>query len=221
MDGNRRFAKSLNLNPSKGHEYGEKKVFLLLDWCLELKIQEITIYAFSAQNKNRPKIEFNYLMKLFLNAANKILKDEKKLNSGVKIKIIGDIKIFPETVQKKLNELEEKTKQNKKYKLNIALGYGGREEIIHSVKKIANQIKKGTLKPENITEKTINKELYLQTEPDLIIRTGGDHRTSNFLPWQSIYSEWFFLEKKWPEFEKEDLKECINQYAKRERRFGK
>lgn len=221
MDGNRRFAKTLNLNPWKGHEYGEKKVFSLLEWCKELEIKEVTIYAFSQQNKNRPEKELKYLMDLFEKTTNKILKDKEVIKSGTKITILGDKTIFSKELQEKLKELEQKTKQNKKYYLNIALGYGGREEIISATKKIAKLVQDKKLEINEINEKEFEKHLYSKNEPDIIIRTGGDCRTSNFLPWQSTYSEWFFIKKKWPEFTRKDLEQCINDYKKRERRFGK
>jgi len=221
MDGNRRFAKSLNLKVWKGHEYGEKKVLALLDWCKEFNIKELTIYAFSVQNFNRPKQEFEYLMKLFTKFTEKILRDPKFIKSGVKIKILGNLKLFPLQLRKKIQELVNKTKNNKKYFFNIALGYGGREEIIRAVKKISTLTKKNKINTNQINQELFQKYLYLESEPDMIIRTGGDYRTSNFLPWQSIYSEWFFINKKWPEFEKQDFINCLNEFSKRQRRFGK
>jgi tritrans,polycis-undecaprenyl-diphosphate synthase [geranylgeranyl-diphosphate specific] len=221
MDGNRRFAKALNLSPWKGHEYGEKKILELLKWSKELDIKEITVYAFSIQNMNRPKKEFEYLMKLFLEFSEKALKNPEFKKSGIKISILGDTSLFPEKVNKKIQEIVQETKNNNKYYFNVAIGYGGREEIIRAVKKIAQKVKNNELKPEEITEQTFANNLYLNSEPDLIIRTGGEKRTSNFLPWQSTYSEWFFLDKKWPEFTKQDLINCLEEYSKRERRFGK
>jgi tritrans,polycis-undecaprenyl-diphosphate synthase [geranylgeranyl-diphosphate specific] len=221
MDGNRRFAKSLKLNPWKGHEYGEKKLFALLEWCRDLDIKEVTVYAFSMQNLNRPKKEFDYLMKLFVGASKKVLSDPEFLKSNVKIRVLGDLSLFPDEVRDGFSELIEKTKDNDSYFFNIAFGYGGREEILRAVKNIASDVKSGVLNPEDIDESVFEDNLYLSSTPDLIIRTGGDFRTSNFLPWQSIYSEWFFLDKKWPEFSREDLLKCINDFSARERRFGK
>ena len=221
LDGNRRFAKSLNLDPWKGHEYGEKKVRKLLDWCKEYGIKELTLYAFSMQNFNRPKIEFDYLMKLFIDAAKRLLEDEDLKKNNLKIRWVGRISLFPQDVQNAIKELEEKTKGNDGYTLNMAMAYGGKEELADAMKKIAEKIKSGSLRPEDITEETIAENLYVQSEPDLIIRTGGEKRTSNFLMWQSAYSEWIFLDKKWPEFEKEDFEECLKEYSQRERRLGK
>lgn len=221
LDGNRRLAKRLGLDPWKGHEMGEKKVEKLLRWCYQLDIKELTLYAFSMQNFNRSKAEFDFLVKIFCEAYEKLLKDKRLIENGVRIKFIGRTNLFPEHLQKLINDVTEKTKDNNKFFLNIAMAYGGREEITDAVKKIAKEIEAGKVTSEEIDEKTISEYLYTSSEPDLIIRTGGEKRTSNFLPWQSIYSEWFFLDKHWPEFELEDLIACIKEFSKRERRMGK
>ena len=221
LDGNRRFAKRLNLDPWKGHEWGRKKFEKLVDWCKEFNIKELTLYTFSVQNFNRPKKEFNFLMDLFRDAAKKLLKDPRVDEMGMKIRYIGRLEMFPKDIQDLMQEIEEKTKNNNKYFLNFAMGYGGKEEITDAIKSIAQKISSGELKAKDINEKIIEENLYLASEPDLIIRTGGEKRTSNFLMWQSSYSEWIFLDKAWPEFEKEDFKECIEEYSKRERRMGK
>ena len=221
MDGNRRFARSLKLSPWKGHEFGEKKLFKLVDWCKDLGIRELTVYAFSVQNLSRPKKEFDYLMGLFEKACDKLLGDDDFFKSGVKFSVVGDLSFFPSKLKEKLGLLVDKTKSNNSYFFNIALGYGGREEILFAMKRIAQRVEKGELSSDDIDEDVVKKNLFLSSEPDLIIRTGGDCRTSNFLPWQSIYSEWFFVDKKWPEFEKEDFLKCISEFKKRKRRFGK
>jgi tritrans,polycis-undecaprenyl-diphosphate synthase [geranylgeranyl-diphosphate specific] len=221
LDGNRRLAKRLGLDPWKGHELGEKKVEKLLEWCYQLNIKELTLYAFSIQNFHRPKAEFDFLMKVFASAYENILNDKRVINQGLRINFLGRIELFPENIQKLISDIEEKTKNNDKYVLNVAMAYGGREEITDALKKIINDVKSGNLKEENIDDNTLSNYLYTKSEPDLIIRTGGEKRTSNFLPYQSIYSEWFFLEKHWPEFELEDLIECVKEYSKRERRRGK
>jgi len=221
MDGNRRFAKSLNLNPWKGHEFGEQKLFSLLQWCRELGVKEVTVYAFSIQNLNRPKQEFDYLMNLFIKSTNKMLSDSRLDEESIKVSVLGNTSFFPLNLQENLKELEEKSKTNNNFFFNLALGYGGREEILRATKKIASLVESNKLKSADIDEELFKKYLYLSSEPDLIIRTGGDHRTSNFLPFQSTYSEWFFIDKKWPEFEREDLVKCIDDFKSRERRFGK
>ncbi len=221
LDGNRRFAKKLLLEPWKGHEYGAKKVSRLFEWCKEAGVKELTIYAFSMQNFDRPKREFAYLMHLFAEFFDDRENLDKIHENKIRINFIGRIHLFPEEVYQRMRKLQEETKQYTGYTINFAMAYGGQEEIVDAVKKIGRQMEAGTITDEQITKELIEKNLYLQSQPDLIIRTGGDHRTSNFLIWQSWYSEWFFLQKTWPEFEKEDLMAVLQEYQKRERRFGK
>lgn len=220
IDGNRRFAKRLMLKPFKGHEWGAKKLEQLFNWCLEYGIEELTVYAFSIENFNRPKKEFYFLMKLFKREFIKF-KDDPRLKNAIKVNFIGRTWMFPKDIQNIMNHLMNKTKNNKKFILNFAMAYGGRAEIIDATKKIAEQIKKGKLKIEDINEEVFKKNLYLESEPDLIIRT-SEKRLSGFLLWQGAYAELEFLpDKLWPEFEKEDFIKCLEEYSKRERRFGK
>lgn len=226
LDGNRRFAKKLMLKPWKGHEWGYDKVKKLCEWCKEIGIPELTVYAFSVQNFQRPKEEFDYLMKLFNKAFIELteeLKQEnkKKTLDQIQVRFIGRTWMFPPEIQEEMKKLTEITAGKTPYKINFAMAYGGREEVIDAVKKIADAVQKGKMNINAINEQSFSENLYLQSEPELIIRTGGDHRTSNFLIWQSHYSEWFFLEKTWPEFEKQDLLQVINEFQTRERRFGK
>lgn len=223
MDGNRRFAKRLMLDPTKGHEYGVKKLKEVLEWCKELKIEELTLYTFSIQNFNRPKLEFDYLMNLFLKESERLTNENESeiTKNDIKVKFIGRLNLFPEAVQKACEKLEEKTKNNKSYKLNFCFGYGGREEMTDAIKLLAEDVEKGRIESKNITEEIIENYIYIKSEPDLIIRTGGDKRTSNFLIWQGIYSEWFFVDTKWPEFSKEEFVGIIDEFTKRQRRFGK
>ncbi len=221
LDGNRRFAKKLMFEPWKGHEFGAKKVEKLVEWCIELGIKEITLYAFSMQNFNRPKKEFDYLMNVFREAFDKFYDDEKINKYEIKVNVIGRYELFPNDVVERMNKIIDKTKNNDKFTINFAMAYGGKEEIVDAVKKIVVEANKHNINPEQITEEYIRKNLYNESEPELIIRTGGERRTSNFLIWQSTYSEWFFLEKTWPEFEKEDLINVLKEYSERERRFGK
>jgi len=222
LDGNRRFAKKLMLKPWKGHEWGMEKVKKVLEWCKETGVPELTLYAFSIQNFQRPKDEFEYLMKLFADAFKELMTDaNKKKLEEIQVRFIGRTWMFPQEVQDEMKKLTEMTADNTPYKINFAMAYGGREEVIDAVKKIADAVQKGKMDINAINEQTFAENLYLNSEPEIIIRTGGDHRTSNFLIWQSHYSEWFFLEKTWPEFEKEDLIQVINEFKTRERRFGK
>ena len=221
LDGNRRFAKRLMKEPWKGHEFGAEKVEKLLSWCKELGIKELTLYAFSMQNFSRPKQEFDYLMKLFLEFFEKAKNNKTIHDNKIRINFIGRIELFPKEVYSKMLELTEATKDYSDYLVNFAMAYGGREEIVDAIKKIGRKIEAGEITDAEIDEELVNKNIYMKDEPDFIIRTGGDHRTSNFLIWQSWYSEWFFLEKTWPEFEKEDLIACMSEFMQRERRFGK
>lgn len=214
LDGNRRFAKRLMKQPWKGHEHGAKKVKKLFDWTNELNIKELTLYCLSLENfYSRSRKEFSYLMNLF----EKELNDPENLNliikNKIKVRFIGKINLLNKKLQKLIKSWEDKSKNLKNYKINFAVAYGGRQEIIDAIKKLIE--KKG-----KINEKNFQANLWLKDEPDLIIRTGGEKRTSNFLPWQSAYSEWIFLDKMWPELTKEDLIACMDEFKNRKRRFG-
>ncbi len=222
LDGNRRFAKRLMLKPWKGHEWGAKKVDALFDWCKELGVREVTLYCLSIENFNRPKEEFDFLMDVFRKEFQKLKDDPKKLHKNrIRLNFIGRLWMLPEDIQEKVQYLMDLTRRYKNYTFNFAMAYGGRQEVVDAIKKIAMKIKIGTLDINKINEETFSKELYLNSEPELIIRTGGEKRTSNFLIWQGHYAEWIFLEKTWPEFEKEDFIECIQDFNNRKRRYGK
>ncbi len=219
LDGNRRFAKRIMLKPWKGHEWGYEKTREVLQWCRELHIPEVTLYAFSIENFDRPKEEFEYLMQLFQKAYTNFKTDPQF--ASVKINFIGRLSMFPKDVQDAMYNLMDATKGNTPYVVNIAMAYGGRAEIIDATKKIAEKIKEGKLDVQQINEEVFAKNLYLNSDPDLIIRTSGEQRLSGFLLYQGSYAEISFVDKLWPEFAKEDLIACINDYAQRERRFGK
>lgn len=221
LDGNRRFAKKLMLKPWQGHELGAKKLEKVLDWCKEYDIQELTLYVFSIENFNRPKKEFDYLMKIFRETFTKYSEDQRLITEGIKIKFCGKTHLLPEDVQNAIKTLEEKTKNNSKHIINFAIAYGGRDEIVNAARNISKDVENNKIKPSDVTKELFEDYLYIQGEPDFIIRTGGDRRSSNFLCYQSAYSEWFYLEKSWPEFEKEDFEQCINEFTQRKRTFGK
>jgi tritrans,polycis-undecaprenyl-diphosphate synthase [geranylgeranyl-diphosphate specific] len=221
LDGNRRFAKKLMVKPWMGHEWGAKKVEKLLDWNKELGVKELTLYAFSIQNFDRPKEEFGFLIDIFKKEFSRLLTDKRLDEDRIRVNFIGRIWKFPQELREIMAKVMYKTKDYDNYTVNFAMAYGGREEVIDAVKKLGEKIKDGEVNIENINEKVFSKELYTDHEPELIIRTGGEKRTSNFLIWQSNYSEWIFLEKTWPEFEKEDLVKAIKDFSERERRFGK
>jgi tritrans,polycis-undecaprenyl-diphosphate synthase [geranylgeranyl-diphosphate specific] len=206
MDGNRRFARRVMAKPWKGHEWGTKKLEQVLEWCQEHKIKELTVYTFSIQNFSRPKKEFDYIMKLFLEGFNRLKDDKRLYENKIRINVIGRLSMFP--------------KNHGEYIINFAMGYGGQEEVVDAARKIAEGIKKGKIDVKDINEATFKDYLYMKDEPELIIRTGGEQRTSNFLAYQGVYSEYIFIEKMWPEFEKEDFMMCLKEYSKRKRRFG-
>src|SRR3989338_5322997 len=221
LDGNRRFARKLGLKPWLGHEHGIKKLEELFDWCLELGIKELTLYCFSTENFNRTKQESEFLFGLFKKKFDEIKESSGFMDKGIKVNAIGRLHMFPKKMRKAMLEAMEKTKKNNKLTVNFALAYGGRQEITDAFKRIAGNIKKGEIKVRDVNDDLIKQNLYIQSEPDLVIRPGGVIRTSNFLTWQSIYSEWVFLNKLWPEFTKEDLIRCIKEFNRRERRFGR
>jgi tritrans,polycis-undecaprenyl-diphosphate synthase [geranylgeranyl-diphosphate specific] len=214
LDGNRRFAKKLMKQPWKGHEEGAKRVEELLDWCKELRIKELTLYCFSLENFNRAKEEVDFLMKLFKKEFERLEKDKRIEENKVRIRFIGQKELLNKELQDLTKRIEEKTKNNKDYTINFAIAYGGRQEIIDAVKKLIECKKE-------VNETNFKQCLSLKNEPDLIIRTGGEIRTSNFLPWQSVYSEWIFVDKMWPEFTKQDLVNAIEEFNRRQRRFGR
>ncbi|MBU3913088.1 MAG: di-trans,poly-cis-decaprenylcistransferase [Nanoarchaeota archaeon] len=214
LDGNRRFAKKLLLEPWRGHELGAGKIEKLFSWCSELGIMEITLYCFSLENFDRPEKEKNFLMNLFKREFKKYLNEEKIMDRGIKVRVIGEMGRFDSELQELMKKVEKKTAGNSEFIFNFCMAYGGRQEIIDAVKKMVESNLP-------ISEENLKKNLWISGEPELIIRTGGEKRTSNFLMWQSAYSEWVFLDKTWPEFEREDLIECVDEFKKRERRFGR
>lgn len=217
MDGNRRYAKALLKKPWEGHREGAEKLKQVLEWTREKGIKEATFYAFSIQNFNRPKEEFDFLMKIFSDLLSELLNEKFKEieENKVKVRFIGKLSLFSGDLTSLMDELMEKTENFDNYKINICLGYGGQEEIIDAVKKVLNE------PPEDLNVNNFSKYLYLGSQPDIIIRTGGERRLSNFLTWQSVYSELFFLDVMWPNFSKEDFEKVIKDYTSRERRFGR
>ncbi len=221
MDGNGRWAKQKGMLRAFGHENGTKAVRQTVETCAELGIKYLTLYAFSTENWNRPKIEIDTLMRLLVSS----LKKEINTLSDNKIKLsaIGNLEALPKKVHRELLEVIELTKNNERMTLTLALSYGSREELINAVKEISHKVKNNIISSENIDESLINKHLYTQNLPDvdLVIRTSGEQRISNFLLWQIAYAELYFTSVLWPDFTKENLYEAIVEYQKRERRFGK
>ena len=221
MDGNRRWAKEHKLDGSFGHKKGAEVLETVAKYCNKIGIEALTVYAFSTENWKRTKEEVGAILLLLNMNLDKFLKTADLEN--IKLRIIGDRdKNMPEEIKAKMIKMEEKTKNNTGLKFNIAFNYGGRDEIVKATQKIAEQVKEGKLKIEDITENTISNNLYTAglPDPDLLIRTSGELRTSNFLPWQITYSEFMFLDKYWPDFTTEDIDMAINEYSKRHRRVG-
>lgn len=223
MDGNRRFAKELGLNYEKGHEYGKNKIKELLEWCFDLKIKNLTLYAFSIENFNRGKNEVNSIMNLCKEELKKAIKDSKIHKNQIKINVIGNLDSLPIEIKKSALYIMEKTNNYNNYYLNIALAYGGREEIIHAIKNIAKDVKNNNLKINEISNDKVSSYLYTSgiPDPDLILRTSGEERISNFLLWQLAYSELYFSDVYWPAFRKRDFLKAIRTFQQRKRRFGK
>jgi len=221
MDGNGRWAKQQGFLRAFGHENGTKSVRVTVETCAKLGIENLTLYAFSTENWNRPKLEVDTLMKLLISSLKKELKTLEKNN--IRLNSIGNINLLPKTAQKELSDVINRTKDNTRMTLTLALSYGSREEIIHAVRNISDKVKNNIISIDAIDESIINQHLYTQNLPDvdLLIRTSGEHRISNFLLWQIAYAELYFTDVLWPDFKEEDLYEAIVSYQKRERRFGK
>jgi tritrans,polycis-undecaprenyl-diphosphate synthase [geranylgeranyl-diphosphate specific] len=225
MDGNRRLAKKIGENPEIGHHLGASKVREVINWCVSLGIHTVTLYAFSLENFERPKDEVNVLMNLFEREFLEIAKHPDIHKNKIQVNVIGRKKLLPKHVQDAINYAEEQTKFYSDYYVNFAIAYGGQQEIVDSVKKIAKKVKDGSLSIEEINLELISENLYTShlpcPNPDLIIRTSGEERISNFLTWQSCYSELYFCETYWPTFRRVDFLRSIREYQKRERRYGK
>lgn len=221
MDGNGRWAKARGLRRTAGHEKGAETVKNLIKSCRELDIKYLTLYAFSTENWGRPKAEVRTLMKILAHNLKKEIDTFQK--EDICLNAIGNIDSLPETAKKQLWEVMEKTKKNKKLTLTLALSYGAREELTRSVKEICTKVKNNIISLESIDEVVINEHLYTQNLPDvdLLIRTSGEQRISNFLLWQIAYAELYFTQVLWPDFKREDFLEAVLNYQQRERRFGK
>lgn len=221
MDGNGRWAKKKGMLRVFGHENGTKSVRETVEACAKLGIENLTLYAFSTENWNRPKLEVDTLMKLLVTSLKKELPTLQ--NNNIKLNTIGNTSQLPESARRELSDVIELTKNNSRMTLTLALSYGSREEIVSAVKAISEKIKTNNLEISDISESTINEHLYTNNLPDvdLVIRTSGEQRISNFLLWQVAYAEFYYTDILWPDFREKDLHEAIISYQKRERRFGK
>lgn len=219
MDGNGRWASQKKLPRTLGHKAGVEALKEIVRYTSSIKIKILTVYAFSTENWKRPLEEVEYLINYLLIEFLKKEIDEINRNN-VKIRILGDIKPLPKKTKEEIIKAVELTQNNKGLLFNIALNYGGKDELVNSFRVISEMILKKTITPADINEKLVSKYLYTANEPDLIIRTGGEKRLSNFLIWQGAYSELYFTDVFWPDFKKENLIEAINDYNTRNRRFG-
>jgi len=225
LDGNRRWAKRNLIMKIDGHFRGADAVEKLLDWCEELNIKIITLYVLSAENLNRKDDELDYLYDLINERLHKLYNDPRIHKNRMKVKAIGSIELLPDFLREILNKLEDVTKDYDDHYLNIAIAYGGQDELVDAIKKIGSRIKDGSLDVNQIDKEVIESSLYTshlpQSSPDMILRTSGEKRLSGFLLWQSAYSELVFMDVYWPEFRKIDLMRAIRTFQKRGRRLGK
>jgi undecaprenyl diphosphate synthase len=221
MDGNGRWAKKRGFARTFGHENGANAVREIVEGCAELGVKNLTLYAFSTENWKRPKFEIQTLMRLLISSLKKEIKTLQ--DNNIKLNTIGNLDNLPSKVHKELLDVMDKTKQNTRMTLTIALSYGSREELVSVFKELAFKVKNNIISIENIDDSIINEHLYTRNLPDvdLLIRTSGEQRISNFLLWQIAYAELYFTNTLWPDFTKEDLNHAIIEYQKRERRFGK
>jgi undecaprenyl diphosphate synthase len=221
MDGNGRWAKKKGLFRVSGHEKGTKTVKKIVEAAAEFKVDYLTLFAFSSENWNRPKREVDMLMNLLVTTLKKEIKTFQ--DNKIKLTSIGNIETLPEKAKEELQYVKDATKKNDQMTLILALSYGSRDELIYAFKEIITKVKEENIKPEDIDEKCIDRHLFTADYPDvdLLIRTSGEQRISNFLLWQIAYAELYFCPKLWPDFNKEDFSEAIYNYQKRERRFGK
>ena len=221
MDGNGRWAKLQGKNRVSGHRQGAKSVREIVEEAAKREVQYLTLFTFSTDNWSRPKDEVSLLMKLLVNSLRKEF--NKLIQNNIRLQAVGALNELPSAVKEELDYVIEKTKNNTGLVLSLALNYGGKEELTEAMKAIAYKVKNSIIPPEKVDQSTINEHLYTQNLPavDLLIRTSGEERISNFLLWHIAYAELYFTKTLWPDFTKEDLEKAFVDYAKRERRFGK
>ncbi|MEM0382569.1 MAG: polyprenyl diphosphate synthase [Nitrososphaerota archaeon] len=225
LDGNRRWARIAGIPPSQAYRYGADKVEELLRWSLKIGIKIVTLYVLSVENiMRRPREELEEIYRLLVERAERFLKDETVWRERVRFRVIGRLDLLPREVADSLRRLERETMHHDRMHLNIAVAYGGRAEIVDAVRKICERIATGEISPDWVNEEVIERNLYTnglpKPDPDLVIRTSGEERISNFLLWQIAYSELVFLDVYWPSFRKIDLLRAVRTYQQRTRRFG-
>ncbi|TLZ72094.1 MAG: di-trans,poly-cis-decaprenylcistransferase [Methanobacteriota archaeon] len=223
MDGNRRFAREVGLgNPAEGHVKGKDKLEEVLQWCLDVGVKILTVYAFSTENLTRPTEEVKELMRLFAENFRRVGDDERVHKNRIKIQVFGDRDLLPANVLGAIEYAEGRTREYDQYRFNIAVAYGGREEILDAIRDVVREAQAGNIEPDQIDEKFFSKRLYTGDvpDPDLVLRTSGEERISNFLLWQLAYAELYFVDVYWPGFRKIDFLRAIRSYQQRQRRYG-
>ncbi len=222
MDGNRRYARDFGMLVAEGHDKGRQKLEDVLEWCVEIGVKMLTVYAFSTENVGRSKAEVDTLMRMFVENFRRLGDDQRVHKNKIRVRVLGQRELLPKDLQEAIEYAEKKTEAYDKYNFNLAVGYGGREEIVQGIKKLAVAVKEGRLKVDDINEETFSKFLYTKDmpDPDLILRTSGEERISNFLLWQLAYSELYFSDIYWPGFRKIDFLRAVRSFQLRKRRFG-
>ena len=221
MDGNGRWAKKIGKKRAFGHENGTNSVKECIDASMKLGIKNLTLYVFSTENWNRPKFEVSALMDLLVYTLNK--QKKSLIENNIKVNVFGDLESLNKKPKDKLKDIILSTENNNKLNLNLAISYGSRQELLKAIREVSNKVKNNIISEKNIDEKIINEHLYTRNLPnvDLLIRTGGESRVSNFLLWQIAYAELYFTDILWPDFKQKDFFDAIGNFQKRERRFGK
>lgn len=222
MDGNRRFAGAHGMGVKDGHALGRDTLEELLDWCLDIGIRILTVYALSTENFSRAPEELEGLMDLFDQALRDIAVDERVHRHRIRVRVIGDRTALPERVQEAISIAEKATESYREYQYNVALAYGGRDEIVQAIRKLAREVKDGRLDPDRIDTEAVARHLYTADlpDPDLIFRTSGEERISNFLLWQSAYAELYFSDVMWPGLTRLEFLRAIRSFQLRRRRYG-
>jgi tritrans,polycis-undecaprenyl-diphosphate synthase [geranylgeranyl-diphosphate specific] len=222
MDGNRRFALSRGMSIADGHAQGKEKLEELLNWCVEIRLRTLTVYAFSSENLNRHPEEVRALMDLFAASFRDIVSDRRVHEHKIRVRAIGNMALLRPDVVDAIRAAEEATRDYTEYSYNVAIGYGGREEIVLAIRRLATQVAEGKLRPEDIDDRKVSENLYTAhlPDPDLVFRTSGEERISNFLLWQAAYAELYFADVYWPGLTKMDFLRAIRAYQSRHRRYG-
>ncbi len=222
MDGNRRFAQEMGLSSGSGHEEGKRKLEEVFDWCQRAGIRVLTVYAFSTENFQRSGDEVELLMEMFEESFYTLAEEDRVHKNRIRVMVLGDRELLPQSVQEAIDTVEEATKDYDSYIYNIAIAYGGRQEIVYALKQVAQKVKDGEMEVEEIDEDAISDHMYTShvPDPDLVLRTSGEVRVSNFLLWQMAYSELYFTDIYWPGFRYIDFLRAIRSYQQRRRRYG-